>query len=72
MFRIRRGKAGPAGSATRDREFLPDDLDADDASPEQERRGYESPLILVIGSVGDLTAGSASSGNKDANTQYYW
>lgn len=33
---------------------------------------YESPVIMVIGSVRDLTAGSASSGNADANSQYYW
>jgi hypothetical protein len=34
--------------------------------------GYEPPRIMVIGSVRDLTTGSSSSGNKDANSQYYW
>ncbi len=33
---------------------------------------YETPVVTVIGSVRDLTAGSAASGNKDANSQYYW
>ncbi|MGH3280308.1 MAG: lasso RiPP family leader peptide-containing protein [Trebonia sp.] len=33
---------------------------------------YEPPRIMVVGSVRDLTAGSTSSGNKDANSQYYW
>ena len=35
-------------------------------------RDYERPRILVIGDVRTLTAGSTSSGNKDANSQYYW
>lgn len=33
---------------------------------------YESPQIIVIGNVRDLTTGSSSSGTKDANSQYYW
>jgi hypothetical protein len=33
---------------------------------------YEPPRIMVIGNVRDLTTGSSSSGNKDANSQYYW
>jgi hypothetical protein len=33
---------------------------------------YALPLVVDIGEVRDLTAGSASSGNKDANSQYYW
>jgi hypothetical protein len=33
---------------------------------------YEPPRVLVIGKVQDLTGGSASSGKKDANSQYYW
>jgi hypothetical protein len=33
---------------------------------------YESPAVMVVGSVRALTAGSAASGNKDANSQYYW
>ena len=35
-------------------------------------RGYERPQVLVIGDVRTITAGSTSSGNKDANSQYYW
>jgi hypothetical protein len=33
---------------------------------------YETPQVIVIGNVHELTRGSASSGNKDANSQYYW
>ena len=33
---------------------------------------YEPPRLMVIGTVRDLTTGSSSSGNKDANSQYYW
>lgn len=33
---------------------------------------YEKPCIMVIGNIRDLTTGSSSSGNKDANSQYYW
>lgn len=33
---------------------------------------YASPLVADIGDVRDLTAGSASSGKKDANSQFYW
>jgi hypothetical protein len=33
---------------------------------------YESPLVMIIGSVRKLTAGSTASGNKDANSRYYW
>jgi hypothetical protein len=29
-------------------------------------------MVVVIGSTRDLTGGSAASGNKDANSQYYW
>ncbi len=38
----------------------------------QLKRGYERPRLLVIGDIRSLTAGSTSSGNKDANSQYYW
>lgn len=33
---------------------------------------YESPCVMVLGSVRDLTVGSSASGKKDANSQYYW
>jgi hypothetical protein len=33
---------------------------------------YDPPRVLVLGSVRDLTTGSSASGNKDANSQYYW
>jgi hypothetical protein len=37
-----------------------------------EQLEYEPPRIIVIGTIRDLTGGSASSGHKDANSQYYW
>jgi len=33
---------------------------------------YERPAIFVIGRIRDMTLGNSSSGNKDANSQYYW
>ena len=41
----------------------------DDHSPIVE---YESPCIIDIGHVRELTGGSSSSGSADANSQYYW
>ncbi len=34
--------------------------------------GYESPRLMVIGSVRKFSTGSSSSGKADANSQYYW
>lgn len=36
------------------------------------RAGYEKPRLIVIGKVRDLTKGNASSGNQDANSNFYW
>ncbi|MFC5030922.1 lasso RiPP family leader peptide-containing protein [Streptomyces sp. SID13666] len=33
---------------------------------------YEAPLLADLGHVRELTLGSSSSGNADANSQYYW
>jgi hypothetical protein len=33
---------------------------------------YQPPRVIVIGKIRDVTTGSSSSGNKDANSQYYW
>jgi len=33
---------------------------------------YEPPRLSELGHVRDLTLGSSSSGNADANSQYYW
>lgn len=38
----------------------------------EESGRFEPPRIMLIGSVCELTTGSSSSGNKDANSQYYW
>lgn len=35
-------------------------------------RAYESPQVIVIGKIRDITTGNASSGSADANSQYYW
>lgn len=34
--------------------------------------GYESPRLMVIGRARKFSTGSSSSGNADANSQYYW
>jgi hypothetical protein len=47
-------------------------VDVQESAPPSVARPYEKPQVIVIGSVRDLTAGSASSGNQDANSQYYW
>lgn len=44
----------------------------DDTNGEQGGHGYRAPSLMVIGTVRNRTAGSTSSGYKDANTQYYW
>jgi hypothetical protein len=33
---------------------------------------HARPRLFYIGSVVDATRGSSSSGNSDANSQYYW
>jgi hypothetical protein len=76
IFRIRRaGTDGPRNQARAKEEAGPASRDARDARgarSAQSGRDYESPAVIVIGSVRDVTAGSASSGNADANSQYYW
>jgi hypothetical protein len=51
----------------------PDEIaNSDELSEIQAPGSYETPRIIVIGKVRKLTTGSASSGNQDANSQYYW
>ncbi|WP_169807549.1 hypothetical protein [Herbidospora mongoliensis] len=38
-------------------------------SPEPE---YEPPALIRLGRVTDLFGGNSSSGNADANSDYYW
>lgn len=33
---------------------------------------YEPPQLVELGNVRDVVLGSSSSGNGDANGQYYW
>lgn len=33
---------------------------------------YEPPCVVDIGHVRELTGGSSTSGQADANSQYYW
>ncbi len=69
IFRIRRGRLNQARAQEAAR---PASRDARGPRQAQSGLDYESPVVMVIGSVRDLTAGSASSGNADANSQYYW
>jgi hypothetical protein len=72
-FRMRRsGTVSPLNEARGQEAARSPSQDARGAWHRQPGRDYESPVIMVIGSVRDLTAGSASSGNADANSQYYW
>jgi hypothetical protein len=45
---------------------------SDELSEIETPGSYETPRVIVIGKVRKLTRGSASSGNADANSQYYW
>jgi hypothetical protein len=46
----------------------------DNASPSVEHveKSYDSPLLVDLGRVRDVTLGNSSSGRGDANSQYYW
>ncbi|NUT49483.1 MAG: lasso RiPP family leader peptide-containing protein [Saccharothrix sp.] len=35
-------------------------------------RDYEAPVLVDLGEVRDVVLGNSSSGNGDANSQYYW
>jgi hypothetical protein len=74
IFRIRSGGPGAPLSQARaeGQEVLPAVHGVHGMWQGQSAREYEAPVVTVIGSVRDLTAGSAASGNKDANSQYYW
>lgn len=37
-----------------------------------EQAAYESPLLVDLGHVREVTLGSSPSGSADANAQYYW
>ena len=71
IFRIRSGRSGAplSRAGAEGQEALPAVHGMRQGQPARE---YETPVVTVIGSVRDLTAGSAASGNKDANSQYYW
>lgn len=47
-------------------------LDASSRGTDQTAAEYETPCVVDIGPVRDVTAGSSSSGTADANSQYYW
>jgi hypothetical protein len=73
IFRIRGGgPESPLNQALAQESARPASRDARGARQAQPGPDYESPVLMVIGSVRDVTAGSASSGNADANSQYYW
>jgi hypothetical protein len=33
---------------------------------------YQTPAVMSLGPVWQVTLGSSSSGNADANSHYYW
>jgi hypothetical protein len=35
-------------------------------------KGYDPPFLTDLGDLRELTLGNSSSGNADANSQYYW
>ncbi|KOX16371.1 hypothetical protein ADK67_40135 [Saccharothrix sp. NRRL B-16348] len=35
-------------------------------------RDYEAPVLADLGEIRDVVLGNSSSGNGDANSQYYW
>lgn len=41
------------------------------ASPDQPTE-YESPQLIDLGHLREVTLGSSPNGNADANAQYYW
>ncbi|MEU4801829.1 lasso RiPP family leader peptide-containing protein [Actinosynnema sp. NPDC023587] len=50
-----------------------DDFAAGPNSPAHQRETpYEPPVLIDFGDVRKVTLGSSSSGNADANSQYYW
>jgi hypothetical protein len=73
IFRIRGGGAeAPLSHACAEEAARPAARGACGTQQGQLAGDYESPAVMVVGSVRALTAGSAASGNKDANSQYYW
>jgi hypothetical protein len=42
------------------------------AAGEEGIRDYEPPVLVELGDVRDVVLGNSSSGNGDANSQYYW
>ncbi|GAA3873555.1 hypothetical protein GCM10022243_43380 [Saccharothrix violaceirubra] len=48
----------------------PSEVRASDA--EQVEVDYEPPVFVELGGVRDVVLGNSSSGNADANSQYYW
>lgn len=72
MLLMRRAGARSALSARRAGEVAPAAGKHGRPGEAENPDAYALPLVVDIGEVRDLTAGSASSGNKDANSQYYW
>lgn len=72
IFVIRRDRTRSVLPAHETEEMTPAVTQCGSAGAAQALGGYASPQVMDIGTVHDLTGGSASSGNKDANSQYYW
>ena len=72
MLLMRQAGAHSAPSARQVGEVAPAAGEHGGSGEAENPGAYALPLVVDIGDVRDLTAGSASSGNKDANSQYYW
>ncbi|WP_154814154.1 hypothetical protein [Actinophytocola xinjiangensis] len=44
----------------------------DQSTPDEESEHGDSPVLVELGVVRTVVLGNSSSGNSDANTQYYW
>ena len=42
------------------------------ALPGEPDPDYEPPILVELGAIRDVVLGNSSSGNGDANSQYYW
>jgi hypothetical protein len=45
---------------------------AEQSAPDGRNTGYEPPLLIDLGAIREVVLGNSSSGNGDANSQYYW
>ena len=51
---------------------MPDVQSPDETVLPSQEPTYEPPSLIHLGRIKDLFRGNSSSGNADANSQYYW